>query len=91
MRRDKISDIGIGEDGEFRSAGFLQARWGFLESLVNVAGMAHEFGGAFGKIVEELDDTFLGHFAGLGDAAEIVRGGDAEVMGLLARVAGEEF
>ena len=91
MRRDKISDVGIGEDGELCGARFLQPGWRFLKSFVHVAGMAHQFCGSFRQIVEKLDHAFLGHFAGLGDAAEIIGRGDTDMMGLLARVASEEF
>ena len=53
--------------------------------------MAHELRRAFGQAAQQSCDTFERQLAGLRDAAEVVGGDEAGVIGLFARIARQQF
>ena len=91
LRGDKFSDAGIGQNFELGLARLLEARGGTLQIFVGITGVAHEFGGAFGQIFEQVFQAFAGQDAGLRDAAEIIGGYQASVVGHFASVSRQQL
>src|SRR5262249_41821211 len=88
---DRFSHFCVSENGEFGSARTLQAGRGLSQIPVCVTRVAHEFRRAFWKDFEEIEDAIARENASLGDAAEIVCGFNAGLVGEFVGVAREQL